>query len=69
MDELDPQKKPVNLHMFDGSSVCRKSQKILKVVYPMLSFIVGAEYTCHNLFKEWASIEEINKLYREDKVC
>ena len=36
MNELDPEKKIVDLNMFDGVSVCRKSQKILKMVYPML---------------------------------
>ena len=36
MDDLDPENKLVDLHMFYGASVCRKSQKILKVVYPML---------------------------------
>ena len=47
----------------------QKGSKILKVVYPMLSCIVGAEHTCHNVFKGWAHIEEINKLFREDTVC
>ena len=42
MNELDPEKKLVDLHMFDGSRINRNSQKILKVVYPMLSCIVGA---------------------------
>ena len=55
--------------MFDGASVCRKAKKVLKVVYLMLSFIFGSEHTCHNVFKGWASIEEITKLRREDKVC
>ena len=55
--------------MFDGNSVYRNTQKILKVVYPMLSYIVGEEHTCHNVFKGWAYIEEINKLCIEDKVC
>ena len=54
--------------MFDGASVCRKAQNILKVFYPMLFCIVGAEHTCHNVFKGWASIEEITKLCIEDKV-
>ena len=27
MNELDPKKKIVDLHMFDGDIVCRKSQK------------------------------------------
>ena len=45
MNDLDPEKKMVDLHMFVGASVCRKSQKILKVFYPILSFIVGAEHT------------------------
>ena len=35
-DELDPEKKLVDLHMFDGTSVCRKAENILKVVYTML---------------------------------
>ena len=26
MNDLDPQKKLVDLHMFNGSSVCRKSK-------------------------------------------
>ena len=69
MNDLDPEKKRVDLHMFDGASVCRKAKKTLKVVYPMLSCIVVAEHTCHNAFKGWFSIEEITKLYREDKVC
>ena len=69
MNDLDPEKKIVDLHVFDGASVCRKAQNILNVVYPMLSFIVGAEHTFHNFFKGWAYIEEITKLCREDKVC
>ena len=69
MDDFDKENKPVDLHMFDGTSVCRKAQEILKVVYPMLSCIFGSDYTCHNVFKGWASIEEITKLRREDKVC
>ena len=27
MNELDPEKKPMDLHMFDGSSVCRKAKQ------------------------------------------
>ena len=27
MNDLDPDKKLVDLHMFDGTSVCRKDQK------------------------------------------
>ena len=42
MNDLDPDKKLVDLHMFDGSSVCIKAQNILKVFYPMMSFIVEA---------------------------
>ena len=68
MNDLDPEKKLVNLHMFDGASVCRKSQEILKVVYPILSCTVGSDHTFHNVFKGWAYIEEITKLCREDKV-
>ena len=69
MKDLDPERKLVDLHMFDGASVCRKAQKILKVVYPILSCIVGAEHTFHIAFKGWPSIEEITKLCREDKLC
>ena len=57
MNDLDTENKLVDLHMFDGASLCRKSQKILKVAYPMLSCIVGSDHTCHNLFKGWAYIE------------
>ena len=57
MSDLDPDKKHVELHMFDGASVCRKAKKVLKVVYLMLSFIFGSEHTCHNVFKGWASVE------------
>ena len=42
MNDLDTEKKIVDLHMVYGASVCRKTQKILKVVYTMLSCIVGA---------------------------
>ena len=42
INDLDRDKKLVDLHMFDGSSVCRKAQNILKVVYSMLSCIFGA---------------------------
>ena len=45
MNYLDPEKKIVDLHMFDGSSMCRKAQNILKVFYPMLSCIDVAEHT------------------------
>ena len=58
----------MDLHLFDGTSVCIKAQKMLKVVYPMLSCIVGSDHTCHNVFKGWEYIEEIMKLCREDKV-
>ena len=56
MNDIDPEKKRVDLQMFDGSSVCRKV-KILKIVYLILSCIFGLENTCHNVFKGWASIE------------
>ena len=69
MNDLYPEKKLVDLHMFDAACVCRKSQKTLKVVYPILSFIVGSEHTCHNVFKGWESIEEMNKLCIEDTAC
>ena len=69
MNYLDPENKLVDLHMFDGASMFRKYQKILKVVYPMMSYIFGADNTYHNVFKEWASIEKITKLCIEDKVC
>ena len=59
----------MNIHMFYGSSVCRKAQKIIKFVYPILSSIVGADHNCHDVFEGWASIEEIIKMCREDKVC
>ena len=68
INDLDPENKLVDLHMFNGASVFRRAQKILKVVYPILSCIIGAEHTCHNVFKGWESIEELTKLYREDKV-
>ena len=68
-NDIDPEKKIVDLHMFDGSSVCRKAQKTMMVVYPMLACVVGKEHTCRNVFKGWAFIEEITKLCREDKVC
>ena len=42
MNDLDSEKKLVDLHMFNGASVCRKAKTLLKVVYPMLSRIVGA---------------------------
>ena len=42
MNDLDPENKLLEMHMFDGASLCRKAQKILKVVYPMLSCIVVA---------------------------
>ena len=45
---LDPEKKFVDLHMFDGASVCRKAKQ-LEVVYPVLSIVVVAENTCHNI--------------------
>ena len=45
MNNLSPEKKLVDLHMSDGASVCRNDKKILKVVYPMLSYIVRAEHT------------------------
>ena len=35
-NDLDPEKKLVDLHIFDGSSVCIKAKKTLKVFYPML---------------------------------
>ena len=45
MNEIDPEKKLVDLHMFDGASVCRKAKKMFKVVYPIMSCIVEAEHT------------------------
>ena len=42
MNDLDPEETLMGLTTFDGASVCRKSQTILKVVYPMMSCIVGA---------------------------
>ena len=45
MNDLDTEKKLVDLHLFDVSSVCRKAQNILKVFYPILSCIVVAEHT------------------------
>ena len=45
INDLDPEKKLMDLNMFDGASVFRKAQHILKVVYPMLSYIVGEEHT------------------------
>ena len=45
MNDLDTERKFVDLHMFDGSSMCRKAQNILKVFYPMLSCIDVAEHT------------------------
>ena len=42
INDLDPDKKLTDLHMFDGASVCRKAQKLLRVVYPMLSCIFEA---------------------------
>ena len=62
LNYLDPENKLVGLHIFDGSSVFIKAKKILKVVYPMLSCIFGADHTCHNMFKGWSYIEEITKL-------
>ena len=41
INDLDTEKKLVDLHMFDGYSVCRKAKIILKVIYHMLSYIFG----------------------------
>ena len=68
MENLDSEKKLVDLHIFYGSSVFRKLKKF-KVVYPMLSCIIGAYYTHHNVFKGYKSIKEIRKQSREEKVC
>ena len=35
-NDLNPEKKLMDLHIFDGVSVCRNPQKILKVVYLMM---------------------------------
>ena len=59
----------MDLHIFDGGSVCRKAQKLLKVVYPMLSCIVGTDHIFQNVFKGSVYIEKITKLYREENVC
>ena len=64
MNDLDPEKRIVYLHMFYGSSVCRKAKNILKVVYPIMSCISVADHTYHNVFKGWVSIEEITRLCR-----
>ena len=69
INELYTEKKLVDLRMFDRSSVFRKAQKILKVVYHMMSFIVGADHTFRNVFKGWSYIVEIIQLCKEDKVC
>ena len=69
MNDLDQEKKILDLHMFNIASVCRRVQKILKVIYPMLSCIVAADNTCDNVIKVWASIDEINKLCIEYKAC
>ena len=63
-NKLDTQKKLVDLHMFYGSSVCRKAKNILKVVYPIMSCIAVADHTYHNVFKGWVYIEEITRLCR-----
>ena len=68
-NDIDQEKKLVDLHMFDIFSVCRKVHKILKVVYIMLSCIVESDHTCQNVFQGLAYIEEITKLCRENKVC
>ena len=69
MNNLDTEKKLVDLHMFDEASVCGKDPKTVKVVYSMMSCIVVADHTFHNVFKGWAYIEGITKLCREHKVC
>ena len=51
MNFPDPEKKLLDLYMFNGDSVCRKAQKVFKVVYPMLLCILGADHTFHNVFK------------------
>ena len=56
MNDLDPEKKLVDLNMFDGAIMCRRAQNILKIFYPMMSCIVGSKHICHNVFKGWAYI-------------
>ena len=68
MNDFDPEKKLFDLHMFDGASVCRNAQNIIKVVNPMLSCIVGADHTCNDVFKRCAYIKGKKKLCIEDKV-
>ena len=69
MNDLHLWKKTV-AYISSMEPVCTETQnKTFKVVYPMLSFIVGAEHTFHNVFKGWESIEEKSKLCRKDKVC
>ena len=63
MNDLHPEKKLVDLHIFDGASVCRKALKILKA---MVSCIVGAEHTFRDVFEGCECIDKINKLCRED---
>ena len=69
MNDLGPEKKLVDLHMFNGASVCKKSKYIWRVLYPIISCIFGSEHTLNNVFKGWSSIEEIIKLCREEKMC
>ena len=68
-NEIYPEKKLVELNMFNGSSVYRKAKQILKFIYPIMSFIVGAEHTCHKVLKWWAYSDETTKICREANVC
>ena len=67
MNRLDPEKKLIDFNILNGASVCRKGQEILSVMYPMLTCAVGAELTCHNIFKRLLKLGPIKSLIREDK--
>ena len=41
MQYIYPEKKYVDLHILDGSSVCKKSQNIIKFPRPRIIYILG----------------------------
>ena len=69
MTDLDPGKHLFDLCIMDGASVCKLSQELLKIEFPRLSCITGADHTGHNIFKHWAELPWIKMLIKQDKVC
>ena len=66
--KIDPDKKLIDIVMFDGASNVQLGGKLLKVHYPKFKFMHGVEHTVLLFFNEFSNIPIVNQMISTHKM-